>query len=625
MKNIEATDPREKFRFLDEKTAKEPHIYEVLNEILLYQMNSLPLGDKQLATMDVLKKSGKIKIPFTTTRDRTIEYLMETLLKRYSHFMRPVVSFDFHVEQSTRQIDIYETTEYTILLDNNDFEKLLALRDKQSIENLHDLLKKYRFFNLSKLIKKADEKEELSRIIKKELDKTIFTFKNYNIDNDKIEWAEDFCFHVDNYEPVKESINLTSLKEIISLYSDSVRRGLNKFGILNSEFSDYRDTKLAYIFSILTDDLASTLSEKDLVDVKNLQSLVSCINRVDKVVDPVLIVNEDIVKFIREHKLTTATEITATLTELTVDTLNKWAASENLRANKILAFKNEEGETFYIDGENYFTMISELNQLILFQPEKLSDMSRAEKRKVNTRMDILYGAFLNLTKRSEKIEDYIKINSEKLTILKKIITDYDNYKRKLISSETLQQEGEAKPRRAKKRENIFSIIIKAIFGIFGSLFGSRSKGESADDSAGMDDMGGLSRKDISHETTKIYRKAVSMNSPIVALSDLIELTPENEYLVNRVIKDLRENNLKIVIPIYNARKNLYPKRSQKLLMSDIEYLLVSPEDAKFPETIRSFTDSLMGKKIKDELIPATAIIAVEKYLLTLYRQKKASR
>ena len=214
MKANELIDPREKFKFLDEKTSNEPHIFEVLNEILLYQVNSLPSGDKQLATEEVLKKSSRIKIPFTTTRDRTIDYLIDILLKRYSHFIRPIISFDFNVDSSTKQINISETTEFTILLDNNEYEKLLSTRDQKSVDNLLNLLKKYRFFNLSKLIKKANEKEELSRIIKKQLDTAIFTFKNYNIDNDKIEWAEDFCFHVDNYEHVKESLNLNSLKEI---------------------------------------------------------------------------------------------------------------------------------------------------------------------------------------------------------------------------------------------------------------------------------------------------------------------------------------------------------------------------------------------------------------------------
>ncbi len=623
MKGFQSLDPRDKFKFLDEKTSNEPHIYEVLNEILLYQTNSLPSGEKPLATMDVLKKSAKIKIPFTTTRDRTIEYLVDILLKRYAHFIRPIISFEFNVEQTTRQIDIIETTEYTILLDNKDYEILLSIRDKKSIENLLEILLKYRFFNLSKLMKKADEKEELSRIIKKDLDRKIFTFKNYSIDNDKIEWAEDFCFHIENYDPVKESLNLNTLKEIIATYSDSVRRGLNKFGILNPDFSDYRDTKLAYIFSVLTDDLSTTISDKDMVDIKNLQSLISCLNRVDKVIDPVLVLSEDIVKFIREHKISREADITSSLPELNHEIIKKWASQEILKSNKIVAHVTGEGEIYFIDGLIFFETLSDLNQLLLYQPEKMRELSQSERRKVNFQMDLLYSASIHLFKSAEKIEDYIKINNEKLQILKKILEDYEKYKRKLISGENALKEQGTAPR-LKKEGNIFIAIIRGLMNFFVSLFKFYAKGDS-DNTGAIQDVASLQKKNISNEAIKVYRKAVNMNAPVIPLSDFIELIPENDYLINRIIGDMRENNLKIVIPIYNARKNLYPRRSQKLLLSDVEYLLVSPDLVKAPEIIRGFTDSIVGLKIKDEVIPATAIIAIEKYLLTLYRQKRASR
>jgi len=86
---------------------------------------------------------------------------------------------------------------------------------------------------------------------------------------------------------------------------------------------------------------------------------------------------------------------------------------------------------------------------------------------------------------------------------------------------------------------------------------------------------------------------------------------------------MRENALRIVIPVYNAREVLYPKRSLKLLMPDTEYLLAPVDSARSPESIRKYTDTLVGFKIKDEVMPARAIMAVEKYLLTHYRQKRA--
>ena len=104
---------------------------------------------------------------------------------------------------------------------------------------------------------------------------------------------------------------------------------------------------------------------------------------------------------------------------------------------------------------------------------------------------------------------------------------------------------------------------------------------------------------------------------------MVELVPENESRIDNIIEELRSNNLKIVIPIYNARTVLYPIRSQKYLIPDVEYLMVKPDIIQSPETIREFTDAITREKIKDEIIPGSAIIAVEKYLLTLYRQKRA--
>ncbi len=92
-----------------------------------------------------------------------------------------------------------------------------------------------------------------------------------------------------------------------------------------------------------------------------------------------------------------------------------------------------------------------------------------------------------------------------------------------------------------------------------------------------------------------------------------------------MINDLREHNVKVVVPVYNARKTLYPKRSQKLIIPDVEYLLVSPDVCRSPDEIRAFADSLAGLKLKDEPVPGTAIMSIEKYLLTVYRQKRAQQ
>lgn len=70
---------------------------------------------------------------------------------------------------------------------------------------------------------------------------------------------------------------------------------------------------------------------------------------------------------------------------------------------------------------------------------------------------------------------------------------------------------------------------------------------------------------------------------------------------------------------------LYPVKSHEILMADIEYLMVDPDIIQSSESIREFTDSLAGYKLKDETIPGKGILTVENYLLTLYRQKKVKK
>ena len=128
---------------------------------------------------------------------------------------------------------------------------------------------------------------------------------------------------------------------------------------------------------------------------------------------------------------------------------------------------------------------------------------------------------------------------------------------------------------------------------------------------------------FSSETRDLYTTIRTKNVPLIALSEYIDLVPENEIKVDLIINELRENNLKIIIPIYNARTILYPIRSQYSLICDVEYLLVNPEIIHDADKIRNFTDSLSGYKLKEDVITPKAILAIEKYLLTLQRQKKA--
>lgn len=596
----------DQFSFLDESVAKEPYIYDVLSEILHFQKEALPPEMRPLATMEVLKRSRNIKIPFTASREGAIEYLLDLLIKNYPDFIRFLVTFDFRVEGETKKLDIIESLEYVITSDSDEYDRMLMVRDNKSAETLVTLLKRYRLFNLSKLISKSRHRTHLMRVIKLELGKDIFTFKNYSLDKNKIEVAEDYCFHGVNYAKVRDSLKLDSLRDILGHYAEPVKRRLKKFGILNTEFSDYRDSKLDYLFSILLEDLAPTMSEKDLIEVKNINSLRACLLKVDKILDPVHTMGDEILKAIREGGLRTVSEL-STHPEISLELLEKWATPDNLKKNGILA-TTCEGETCYIDGSKFIRVLTDLKDLVLFQPEKFADLSFNDRQKAQARLDLLYTMAKRITG-GEEAKDLFA-DPESQASLNRIIEDYEDYRKR----QALHQDMEKRVLETVVKES----LIQKFFRWIASLFGGKKKkiGRFADDFI-------PARKEISQETREFYARIGRSGALVIPLSEYIEITPENDARVGRLIKELRDNNLKIVIPIYHAREVLYPRRSQKLLIADMEYLLVPPDTARNSETVREYISTLNGETARDETLPASAIIAIEKYLLTLYRQKRA--
>ena len=600
----------EKYKFLDKNTLREPYILDILSEILNYQNRSLPELEKPLATLDALKQSRNIKIPYTSHREKNIDYLVELLNKNYPDQVKPVVTYEFTVEKSTKKLDIIETIEYTLMLEGEDYERLIAKRDSVSSSNLLDLLRQYRFFNISALIKRTKFRAVLTRIIKLQLGKQIFTFKNYSLDKNRMEYTEDYCFHADNYDAVRNSINIKRLKDIMSNYSEFIMRRLKKFGIMNIEVSDYRDSKLDYIFSILLQDLATTIAERDLVEIKNIHSLLQCVIKVDKILDPVQTIGNDIVKFIRENRICTGTDITASLMEVSDEVLEKWSEPENLKKNRILTLRDEDGISYFISGTAFQALLSELSQIILHEPEKAAKMQYSERKKAEHQLHILYLAAKNLLASPESIERDLNIEGIKIEKLREIVEDYDNQKkRKTLERDLEKQVTEVR----KERVSLFRRILNFIKSIF--------RGKRAIQQAELDRRT-LKRPVFTKQTRQVYKKIANTARPLIPLSEIIELIPDNDPMIDDIINELRDQNEKIVIPIYKARRVLYPKRSQKLLIPDVEYLLVSTQTIRSYESIREFTDSLYGSKIKDEIIPHSAISVIEKYLLSLYHQRR---
>lgn len=601
----------EDYGFLDKNILREPHLIEVLNEILTAQNQSAPDFEKPLATIDSLKVSRNIKIPHTASREKNIHYLLEMLSKNYPEQIRKAVTFDFSVETETKKLNVTETVEYTILLNNESYEKLIALRDAVSFESLMNLIRQYRFFNLSALLKRAHNRKDLARLIRLQLGKNIFTFKNYRLDQSKIEVAEDYCFHADNYDSVRESINIKRLKDIISNYSELIMRRLKKFGILSTDISDYRDSKLDYLFNILLDDLSSTISERDMIEIKNIHSILQCVIKVDTVLDPVHTIGKDIIKFIRENQLCTESDITASLVDVTDEILKNWHESGHLKENAIMPVRDDEGRTCYIDGAALTTLFTELNHVIIHEPEK-HELSYTARKQAEKQLALAYTAAKDLLSGGAKnIDAVLRTDADGVQRLRSAIADYENY----LQRQTEQQEEQPAVELKKEKRSLLRIIIDFIRSLF-----TRKKGIPTSETRKIR---AEKRPVFNKQTRQIYKKIINTAAPLIPLSSMIELIPENESEVDSIITELREQNAKIIIPVYNARKILYPRRSRKLLISDAEYLLVSPHTIRSYEAIREFTDSLIGYKLRDEVISQAGIMMIEKYLVSIYHQKRA--
>ncbi len=603
-------NPLETFDFLDAASAKEPHLTELLDEILLVQRQSLPSGERPLAGVEHLKKSRNIRIPFSSAREKAIDYLIELITTRFPEQVRPVISFEFHVDEASKKLSVSEKAEFTVLLSTKDFERIRELRDEKSRENLMQLLRRFRFFNLTKLIRIAKNKDDLHRIIRLEEGKQIFVFKNYDLDKNRLEYSEDYCFHTQNYDAVTKSINLGSLKEVLSRHSELVLRRLKNFGILSAGFTDYRDAKLDYIFNILIHDLSSTLALLDLITVKNIHSLRACLIHADTLLDPLQTLGKDIARCIAESPICTFSDIAGSTLEITQELLEKWATPENLKANSILSHVSSDGTTYFIDGTKIVELCAQFSKLIIHDPEKLAGLPYAERQKATQRMEVLYRIARQVLSSTEKKKE-LKLTDNDTELLNKIVSEYEGHLEKSVQL----REERTRTAKAVPRKSIFARIIDFFRGLFG-----RAREGKGTQYAGRE--AGAPRW-LSAETRQLVKKIASVKGPILALSDYIELIPENDDTIDTLLDDLREHRIRIVIPIYKAREMLYPVRSMKVLMNEVEYLLVPMEAARSPESVRSFTDSLVGQKLKDEVIPAKGIMAVEKYLLTHYRQKRA--
>lgn len=604
-----------RFPFLHSHIAREPHIFEVLNEIMVFQNNVLNTGIGHLTTIEDLKTSRNIKIPFTIARNKLILNLIDLLLKNYPDDIRTIITFSFSVDPDSKKLTINEHRELTVLISNEDYNRLQAERNQVSCDNFLSLISQFRLFNLTKLLKKTRERTLLSQVIKLELGKSVFTYKNYSMNRQGLEIAEDYCFHHDNYDAVRKTLTLDKINKVIMNHSAPILRRLKNFGILNTEFSDYTDTKLDYLLNILLQDLYLSLSDNELTEVKNFNSLRSCILKVESVIDPIITAGNDITAYIRENRICSAAAISSVFNQLPEDRLLDWV-DENGARQKVLSFKDEDNIHYIIDGTFLLTRLSELHDLIMYRQDDLLEKSHSEREKIFDEMHLLCNAGKNLLLSEEKSKGILE-SEERMRKMRQIIEEYDNYQNSFSKETAVEREERA----ARKRRS----ILETISDFFRSLFSPKKEEAAAPGSSEResDYEPELYRPIATGEAKNIVYKIRNSNARLIVLSNYIDLLPANESDIEIIINDIRKLNLKIVIPIYNARKVLYPNRSQLYLIPDMEYLMVNPEVIQAPETIREFTDSLAGEKIKDEKISGQAILSIEKYLMSIHSQKKA--
>jgi hypothetical protein len=571
-------------------------------------------GIGRFATMDDLKTSRNIKIPFTFMRNKTISTLVSLLAKNYPDQFKSLITFNFNVEPETKKLSIIENREYTVLLSNDEFNRYQDERNRRSLENFLNLIGQFRLFNLTKLLRKTKERVLLSQIIKSELGTAVFTFKNYIVNKQNNEIPEDFCFHKDNYDAVRKTIASEKIKNIIATQAAPINRRLKKFGILNPDFDDYKDNKLDYILNILLEDIPSSLSVAELTEVKNFNSLRSCLLKVETVIDPIITSSGDIAAYVKENRMTTIGALASIFTELTGDKLLKWAAEQSINY-KILTYKDEEGVTYLIDGEQLLPRFSKLHEKILYRQERLDELGHHEKEKMLDEFSILCNAGKSLLNSEEKLKSIIGIEDD-IKLLRQLIEEYEGYQKSVALDSAMAKE----ERSSLKKRSILSAIAEFLLDLFTFNKGSTPRHVEREEHGPVQEE--RPRAFISKNIKSIVYRIKNSPGNIIPLSNYIELLPVNESNIEVLINDIRRLNIKIVIPIFGARKTLYPNRSKQYLIPDIEYLLIPTEVLQSPELIREFADSITGEKLKDEKIPPAAILNIEKYLLNIYNQKK---
>lgn len=601
----------EKYPFLNERLSKEAHIEEVLAEIEINQRNWLKNHTGELSTVESLNESRNIKMPLTQKRLMNIQYLVDLLMKDHPSEIRPVFSFKFVINPENKNLTIEEKIEITFMMRESEHIKLQDERDRQSAASLLELLESFRLFNLTKLIKKSKNRNHLAMIVKGQLGTNIFTFKNFSLDKNGLEVVEDYCFHKNNYDSVKTKIDLDGIKQVIEANEPAIDRRLKNFGILNSSISDYRDNKLEYILNILTGDLAPSIEKKSIVEVKNFKHLRDCIIKVDKLLDPVIMLDAEIMSHIQENFITTEKDILSLFPDMTGEALDRWESEKSSSGKVIIHLYNNV--KYLIEPVQFLNKYETFTKSIIYSEDN-PEISESQRDSKIFTTDMLTEAGNKIL---EKEQNALKllINPESVQKLRQLINEYQDFKRSLIAMRNASKNEAEEKTGASFLARIANSIIM--------LFTKKEKNYVMNPEKKGSARAKKTSAGISTETRDLYKEISLRRSPLLPISDFLEIKPDNESKIEKLITEMRNNNLKIIIPIYNARQMLYAQRSKKYLLSDVEYLMVDPEKAVSPESIRDYIDSITGYKLKEDTITGSALFSIEKYLMSIYRQNRA--
>ena len=224
-------------------------------------------------------------------------------------------------------------------------------------------------------------------------------------------------------------IDLEGIKNVIEQNEPAIDRRLKNFGILNSSVSDYRDTKLDYILNILTGDLAPSIQKKDLIDIKNFKHLRDCIIKVDKLMDPVIMLDGEITSHIQENFITTENDIISLFADMTEEDLNRWE-SEKTAAGKVIVHQYNNVR-YLIDPAQFLNKYETYSNSIIYS-EDSEEISESQRDSKIFTLDMLTETGNKILESEQNALKYFT-TIESAQKLRFLMNEYLGFKRTLIA------------------------------------------------------------------------------------------------------------------------------------------------------------------------------------------------